>query len=162
MGLTLSPTIVTSNEFHAKIDSAIDSIGSENRKVRAEAAAFLLTAPPVFQDKIVNQYKEQIGSLTASLPQQIDSYTTLETAIMTDEEITFGYRVNIVKSTMSTTDINNLREALKEHMLTTFCTIPGSALYMLYGNTITQSYFYSEGSFFFQNRLTWPNCERRQ
>lgn len=159
--ITMAPTVGFCGEVEDMIDAAMASIGSDDRQERADAAAFFLAALPEFGVTIVNRYRDQIASAVGSLPQQIDSNTTAESIGMTDEEITFVYRLHMDRNSLSAADARNIRDEVKRKMLAEFCTNPGTALHMLYGHKITRAYSYNDGSFFFHHQLEWDDCERR-
>lgn len=154
-------SVCVAEDFHERIDAAIEAIASTDTARREEAAELLLTAPTTFRQQLVVDYKRQAGTLANSLPQQIDEYTTIDAVLVTDNSIHFNYSVSFDENTLTSEERRNMHNLLTSKNVTQICSNPGAALYLLYSNEIIRSYSFFDGAFFFETRVSWRDCQER-
>lgn len=160
--LALSPTSGTQKEFNEKefTDATMDIVSSDGDR-RSRAADYLLRAPPDARQVIVDAFKKQARQITPSLPQKIDSLTTLMSVFVTGSASTLFYKVSLAPEERTPTILNKIEDAASAAAIASACSDRLTAVYLLFGNRVIRRYSATDGTNLFACVAKWSDCERR-
>ena len=161
LGVVLISTNGYSNPSHYKLKTNIEYLISEDSTKRIRGEKFFLTAPKQAKQRYISENKQALNDIVKELPLRIDKYTTLTSAIASKDGLFFHYKVDFNKGELDKNELSTLKVELFTQSVNQLCTLPRSALYMLYGKTITRFYSGNKGSSFFELNINWELCKKR-
>lgn len=152
---------VSASEMEEKIKLGFAHITSTDKDKFTQAEKFFLGAPDGFRSSLVKMYKEESKALIPSLPQKIDPNTTADSVLIDEKGVLISYTIYPDESIHKLVKSGILSKELKNISINQLCSMPRSALYLLYGNHITRLYAYGDGSVIDEITINWNHCRLR-
>lgn len=159
--LTFGCAAAFGSDLHERIDTALENIVSSDKKERAGAAEFLRGAPAEFRQRMTKAFVDDAEMLARSLPKQIDEYTSVSGILVVDGAVRIFYAMHLEPAKIGAEEKSALRTELLQQTVNQVCTMPGAAVYLLYGNALIRGYFFDNGEFLVESRITWDDCQSR-
>ncbi len=155
----------TKDEVKQAFEILKRGIVSEDIGERSKAADALLKLPSELRETIKQMFELEYEKLVNTLPQKIDANTTLTSVVSTPDNVAFLYSVNLdvsrLKSKKRTKYLDDLESQLEQQAINQMCSIPLTAMTILFGKKIIRLYMFEDGRKLASITVDWKNCENR-